>query len=198
MPGRESGGFLSANAIRDALRHTVLKSYSGSVASIAEFWVPESHERADLVIVGDRLRGYEIKSSRDTLKRLPRQASAFSRLFDYCTAVVAERHVEGVLAVLPSWWGVVCVTSQCDGPAFNDIRSAEVNLQVDASALVRVLWSREARAALTSMGYAPPERATRASMWRSLLDLADEQDLKEIVRRSVLGRQRITTLNAPL
>jgi hypothetical protein len=67
--------------------------------------VPRSHERAGMVVVGRSLDAFEIKSERDTLRRLPRQALAHERLFDRCTLVVAERHSDHAAAMLPEWWG---------------------------------------------------------------------------------------------
>jgi hypothetical protein len=56
-----------------------------------------------MVVVGRSLDAFEIKSERDTLRRLPRQALAYERLFDRCTLVLAERHSDHPAAMLPEW-----------------------------------------------------------------------------------------------
>jgi hypothetical protein len=68
--------------VRVALRGELAAHADGVQKTVEEFWVPRSHERADVVVVGGSLDGYEIKSARDGLKRLPRQAVAYGRLFD--------------------------------------------------------------------------------------------------------------------
>ena len=57
------------------------------------------------------MSAFEIKTERDTLRRLPRQATAYARLFDQCTVVVAERHVAAAMEMLPMWWGVIAVVT---------------------------------------------------------------------------------------
>lgn len=78
--------------VRGALRAHLLTNLAGAKGIVDELWVPVSHERADVAVIGRGMDGFEIKTERDTLKRLPRQMVAYGRLFDRCTAVVAERH----------------------------------------------------------------------------------------------------------
>jgi hypothetical protein len=70
-------------AVRDTLRQEV-RAKSCVSETIDEFWVPRTNERADLAAIGSRLWGFEIKTDRDTLRRLPRQVEAYNRLFDMC------------------------------------------------------------------------------------------------------------------
>lgn len=48
--------------------------------------------RADVVVLGDRFTGVEIKSAADSLKRLSSQAAGYARYFDLTQLVVAPRH----------------------------------------------------------------------------------------------------------
>jgi peptidoglycan hydrolase-like protein with peptidoglycan-binding domain len=65
-----------------------------SAEAVFEFWVPQSNGRADVAVIGTTMDGFEIKTERDSLRRLPRQADAYSRVFDHCHAVLAHRHVD--------------------------------------------------------------------------------------------------------
>jgi hypothetical protein len=60
--------------VRDALRSHVLAEVAGARDTVDEFWVPRSNERADIAVLGRWMDGFEIKTERDTLSRLPRQA----------------------------------------------------------------------------------------------------------------------------
>lgn len=58
-----------------------------------EFRISGSSVRADLAILTDKFIGVEIKSRFDTLRRLPRQVSAYSAYFDRTIVVIAEEHL---------------------------------------------------------------------------------------------------------
>jgi hypothetical protein len=51
--------------------------------------------RVDIALIGDHLHRFEIKSERDSLRRLPAQVEVYSRVFDYVTLVVDTRHLDG-------------------------------------------------------------------------------------------------------
>jgi hypothetical protein len=158
--------------------------------ALFEFWVPLSNERADLVVVGNTMNGYEIKTERDTLRRLPRQAAAFSRVFESCSIVTAERHLDAAVDLVPEWWGAITYANHDPPLVFREVRPGTPNGSLDPETLVRLLWREEVRAALISLGSEPDPRASRLSMWHHLLDLIDIGDLCEIVRGAILGRDR--------
>lgn len=173
--------------IRDALRELVLAQTLGARGTVDEFWVPLSHERADIAVIGRRMDGFEIKTERDTLQRLPRQASAYGRLFDRCTVVVAQKHSDQAAEILPHWWGITTV--QVNGSVtFTPVRAPRRNPAVDPETLVRLLWRDEAMVALRNLGVEPNARATRGSLWRELLHTTTLTQLRASVRRAIVGR----------
>jgi hypothetical protein len=174
--------------VRESLRAEVLARVSSRAEALYEFWVPRSNERADVAVVGTAMLGFEIKTDRDTLKRLPRQVEAYSRVFDRCTLVVAERHLSAGLAIVPDWWGVVIIRSDLTPLSFCLVRSARPNRSVDPETLVRLLWRQEVRSILSEFGAEPDPRSSRASMWQQLLGLVDLDGLKDAVRKALLGR----------
>jgi hypothetical protein len=177
--------------VRHQLRNEVLASTSTRSEAVYEFWVPRSNERADVVVIGAHMSGFEIKTERDTLKRLPRQAAAYGRLFDRCTVVLAQRHVAAAMAMVPEWWGVIAIVTDDRPPSFRSVRSATPNDDVDPETLVRLLWREEVRAVLSALGDEPDPRASRSSMWHHLLGLVDLDRLKELVRSALLDRDPI-------
>jgi hypothetical protein len=122
--------------VREALRSALSAAATDRQEVVDEFWVPCSHERADVAVIGSLMEAFEIKTDQDRLTRLPRQVAAYSRLFDRCTAVVAERHVREAMAMIPEWWGVLVITTG-GSISFEAARSADANEYVDARTLVR-------------------------------------------------------------
>ena len=109
--------------VRHSLRGALLAS-APTAETIYEFWVPQTNERADVAVIGDLLYGFEIKTERDSLKRLPRQADAYTRVFDRCHVVVAPCHLDRAAEMLPPWWGVLVIEGDL---SMTVLREAETN-----------------------------------------------------------------------
>ncbi|WP_077145468.1 sce7726 family protein [Sphingopyxis sp. KK2] len=62
----------------------------------AEFSLGSSGVRADLVVFADTVIGFEIKTARDSLRRLPSQMHAYARYFDHAVAIVAPSHLKNL------------------------------------------------------------------------------------------------------
>lgn len=175
--------------VRDALRSHALGAVPGAQGAVDEFWVPRSNERADIAVIGRRMDGFEIKTERDTLARLPRQALAYGRLFDRCTAVVAERHRERSEELLPEWWGLTTVRVN-GSVTFAVVRRPRSNPAVDPEILVRLLWRDEAMSALVELGQSPDRRAPRRALWTDLLRATSLTQLRSAVRSALLSRDQ--------
>lgn len=173
--------------VRAALRQRVLAETAGARDAVDEFWVPRSHERADLAVIGRWMDGFEIKTERDTLRRLPRQAEAYARLFDRCSVVVAEKHSKGAADILPDWWGITTVHVN-GSVSFNVVRKPSTNVGVDSEIIVRLLWREEVHLALIKLGIEADQRAPRQTLWRTLLASTTLAELRQIVRRALVTR----------
>jgi hypothetical protein len=191
--------------VREALRQRVFSAIGGACDAVDEFWVPRSYERADLAVIGRSMDGFEIKTERDTLRRLPRQVEAYGRLFDRCSVVVAEKHCDSAAGMLPEWWGITSIHVN-GGVRFIEVRKPRRNSGVDPEILVRLLWKEEVIVALVKLGAAPDERASRGALWRDLLEAASLSQLRAAVRRALLSRdpsrarivtRRFTVASAP-
>lgn len=177
----------SEKVIREQLFALAEEAAGSTCAFIEEFWVPGSNERVDLSAVGKELWAFEIKSPRDSLKRLPRQIEAFSRLFDRCTAVLATKHLDGGTQLLPPWWGVIDAGHEV-GDTLVWRRPPAPNPEVDLSLLVRLLWRDEAANALAKLGIAAPDHLGRQALWRLLLNKAEPSRLRQCVRLTLRMR----------
>jgi hypothetical protein len=79
-----------------------IRKAGGSRAAIvtAEFKLGRSGVRADLALLADEeLIGIEIKTERDTLRRLPTQMVGYAKYFDHVVLVIAPCHLEGLSGV---------------------------------------------------------------------------------------------------
>jgi hypothetical protein len=79
----------------------------------SEYGFDNSTRRADLALLGQgRFIGVEIKSERDTLKRLSGQLDAYLQTFDEVILVVAERHLTAALKICPDAVSIYLISSQ--------------------------------------------------------------------------------------
>lgn len=84
------------------------RSYNKQPSKIfEEFGVRHGTVRIDLAIINGVMHGYEIKSDRDTLSRLPEQMNKYNAVFDKITLVVGKRHLYNAINIVPDWWGIV-------------------------------------------------------------------------------------------
>lgn len=70
---------------------------------INELPVANWSRRADLAVANGKLQAFEIKSDRDSLRRLDAQISLFSTRFDKVTVVTTSRFIEAAKERLPSY-----------------------------------------------------------------------------------------------
>jgi hypothetical protein len=173
--------------VRQALRLTAMASTKSAREAVEEFWLPVSGRRADLVVLGRYMDGFEIKTERDTLRRLPAQAAAYEQLFDRCSAVVAARHLAPVEALLPDWWGLSTISVNGE-VSFTSHRRPRVNGRVDPELLVRLLWKEEALAALRGITGEAPPKMSRTAVWASLLDNSSPTQIRRLVRQALIRR----------
>jgi hypothetical protein len=146
--------------------------------------------RVDVAVVNGYLAGFELKSERDTLRRLPTQVDVYSRVLDLATLVVADKHHAHAAAMLPDWWGVTVATSTPDGVALEVERGAEPNEAVDPHSLVRLLWHDETLAELELRDLAAGVRSKpRAHAWRRLADELSIEELRSVVRARLKARR---------
>lgn len=63
----------------------------------AEFTLGKSGVRADLAVFSDETIGFEIKTAKDTLRRLPSQMRAYAQYFNEVVAIVAPCHLPNLV-----------------------------------------------------------------------------------------------------
>src|SRR5258708_8210067 len=175
--------------IRRALRKTILlHENEPDTLIVEELGLCQGIARVDMAVGNGSVHGYEIKSERDTLTRLPAQTDVYNRALDFVTIVAAQIHADKISSIIPTWWGIWIAVQESDGVKFQKKREPRENPSIDPFALAQLLWREEALQALAERDLATGMRGkTRDKLWRRLADLEVEV-LGNIVRQRLKQR----------
>ena len=140
--------------IRKALFAGALKEHRDEPDTriVEELGLNHGEARIDVAVVNGVIHGFEIKSQKDTLDRLPLQLPIYSSSLDYVTLVVHESHVRKACEIIPKWWGVQVVKGSAENVTFHKRRSSKPNPSIDLVCLLRLLWRNEAYQILVESG----------------------------------------------
>ncbi len=177
--------------IRMALHTRLAMREAGKsdVRIVDEMAVMSGECRVDVAVINGRLEGFEIKSERDSLARLPRQAAAYGLVFDRMTVLCAERHLEHITSTVPTWWGIEIASQGDDEIRLRRVRSAKANRNIEPKAIAQLLWHAEALEALEALGIAKGVRSKpRDVLWTALAESMTTRDLRRLVRERLRAR----------
>jgi hypothetical protein len=193
-------GLLSLQGMRDVdirrvLRQQLNRSFKADDATmiIEELGLCRGSVRVDIAVVNGALKGYEIKSEKDTLTRLAAQAATYNRIFETMTVVVAERHLRATETLIPDWWGIQVATyHDSSSPITIDhIRDESPNPGVDPDLLVQLLWRDEVLDLLHQLNASKSlRRKPRLVLWEVLARTAPLPQLQDMVRSCLKSRPR--------
>jgi len=131
---------------------------------VQEMGVWSGSVRIDVAVINGELTGFEIKSDRDTLDRLPVQADLYSRVFDRVHLVVGERYAAKARRLLPDWWGITVARARADSLALFEDREAGRNPDPEPYLVAQLMWRAEALALLDRYGLAKGFRSKTAEV----------------------------------
>lgn len=190
----EGNGALSDADVRPALRAHLRASYlhDPSTVVVEELGLCRGQVRVDLAVVNGILHGYEIKSDRDSLRRLRGQVDFYGRVLDRATLVVGARHQYEVLDLIPEWWGVLLAQPERRGFGFKTVRRGQRNPARDARALVELLWLDDALALLEERDAARGVRGKpRRIVWDRVCEHFKVEEIAAAVRTHLKARAAI-------
>jgi len=189
--GMMKSPLMNDTQLRIATRQVLFVHHMGDAETVIfdELGVQHGLARIDLAVVNGELHGFELKSDRDTLARLPEQAESYGRVFDRVTLVLEERHVRGAVDLVPDWWGVRVACQESDKLRFWDLKHALRNPSPDPAAIVALLWREEALHFLEELGIAGGMRSKcRAEIYSRLATKIDIDVLCNRVRTCLRKR----------
>lgn len=177
------------------IRHALLEGLAAAHADDPntrvwpEFSLCLGEARVDVGVVNGALAGFEIKSARDRLTRLPRQREVYVRCLDYITIVAEPRWADGIEDHVPDWWGVTVATSVAGRVVLEEHRPALRNEDVDPLSVAQLLWRDEAAAIVESRGIrTSTSRLTRWDLWDLLVENISLGELGQLVRDHLRAR----------
>ncbi|WP_370644872.1 sce7726 family protein [Microvirga sp. ACRRW] len=180
--------------VRRAVRQLLAERHADDDAVVVEeLRAARGSARMDLAVVNGRLSGVEIKSDRDRLGRLKRQADLFSLAADRMTLVVGRVHHAAAVAMVPDWWGIMLATAGENGNVrLKTVRPGRLNRATDSGALVRLLEREELVALLEWHGLDRGFRtAPYAHLVEKLVSSLSRPTISDGVRRLIKARARI-------
>ena len=186
--------------IRQVLRQHIADEHADEPDTLVidELTLPLQDVRADLAAVNGMLHGYEIKSDRDTLARLPGQAEAYNRTFDTMTLVATRRHTDAARITIPSWWGIIEARGANGTIELHRRRRSRPNPSVTATAIVGLLWRGEVLDALEELNLAAGLRTkSRRILCCHLAQNISLNQLKVIVRTKLKSRENWRVAPSP-
>lgn len=178
--------------IRSALKRDLIHYHTQDkkVRIIEELGIQHGTARIDIAVINGIMHGYEIKSDKDTLQRLPEQIDVFNSVFDKMTLVVGKNHLYQAINMVPEWWGIIVAKiNDNDSVIFNTIRKEEFNMNQNSISVARLLWRDEALKILERNKeadgfYSKP----RDLIYKKLADLLDKKTLSGEVRETIFLR----------
>lgn len=159
---------------------------------IEELGLCRGRVRVDVAVVNGILHGFEIKSDRDSLRRLAGQVDVYGRVLDKATLVVGAGHVDDAVALLPAWWEVQVVHGTAERPRLTRLRAGRKNPAREARALVELLWSTDALALLDARGGARGYRGRpRRDLWDRVCEVYQVEEIATAVRAALKARSSL-------
>ena len=177
--------------IRRELRLHLAALHAAEPATVLldELGLKRRAARADVVVVNGVLHGYEIKSDRDSLRRLKRQVPIYGEVFEWVTLVAGERHANSAADLVPPWWGILSVAGSGPRVRFGVLRKGAPNPRLSPRALVELLWRDAAIALLDTKGGSRGLRSKpRREIWDRICELCSVEEISAAVRKALTAR----------
>ena len=147
--------------------------------------------RIDIAVVNGEMTGFELKSERDTLERLPTQRDLYNLVMDRVSLVVAENHRTKAIEMIPDWWGV-WIARSVEGGRVEVLqeRDALKNQMIDAETVCSFLWRDEALAILDRIGASRGVKSKpREAIYRRLAETMSLEAIQTEVRSALKVRE---------
>jgi hypothetical protein len=179
--------------LRGAVKQLLLtSSYSDpNTLIVEELGLLHGEGRIDIAVINGELHGYELKSAKDTLNRLPKQVAVYNLIFDRITLVVTPYHIAQATEIIPEWWDITLAEGDLPNEIhFRRIRMGSENTAVSPLEIVKLLWRDEALRLLEDLGAAAGLRSKpRMILYSRLVEILDLAGLRASIRSCLKSRK---------
>lgn len=157
---------------------------------IDELGLAHGKGRVDIAVLNGFVHGYEIKSSRDTIRRLDRQLALYAKCLEKVTVVSAENHLQGVMEQCPVYVGIISALRERDGTIeFVNVRPEQVNPDVEPFFMAHLLWKNEALAVARLLGFDKADsRLSRSDLYAILSSNLSVGELSKHIKVAIMRR----------
>lgn len=177
--------------VRQAFHGSVLRDANECTDTIVidELGLKNGIVRADIAVFNGKMIGYEIKTDRDTLKRLPAQVMAYNEVFDKAFIITTRKWLEPVKEIIPSWWGIYEIIDAGDSYSFKCLRNGTRNKNQSPFTIAQLLWKAEAldlAATLLQTNLKPS--FTKKKIYQAICERCTQKQLSKKVLRYLKQR----------
>lgn len=144
--------------------------------------------RVDLAALNGRFVGFEIKSARDTTRRLTDQLGWYELVFDEIVIVTAPSHLGAIRSVAPGWCGIWRADASGDEAKLTQLRRARPNPRWRPTVALRLLLLDELRALARRVDADVPRRLRHAEAVGRLAERVPPETLRVELRRTLALR----------
>jgi hypothetical protein len=181
--------------IREYLHRTYLQRYKqdGTSCVVEEMGLSAHAARIDIGVINGQLVGYEIKSDRDNLDRLPSQMQVYNQIFDLVTVICGPKHEQKLdtwLAENFAHCGLMVTQRTEWGGELRPVRPATQNPARNSYMIASLLWHSEAKQLLVELGVSKGlSKLRRWELWQRLaLEIPDVDEMGLRVRTILKAR----------
>jgi len=179
--------------IRESAHRKIFRRHHNAANTLVidELGLRHGSARADIVVVNGKLAGYEIKSERDSLRRLRSQIGMYDAVFDSITLIVSPRHRSAATRHIPRHWGIILAQRGKRGAVHFDFqRKPRSNRRIDLFSIAQLLWRTEAVQLLRLRNASNRLlRLPRATLYRHLVSTLPAEALRAAVRNCLRNRR---------
>lgn len=155
---------------------------------IDEFSSSYSSARIDISVLNGSLHGYEIKSERDTLERLPKQIEYYSKIFEYITVVTTKKYTKKINEIVPEFFGIFLIENKKGILKLKKIRSPKKNRNIDYFELAKLLWREELKEILKENKIKKVSSLTRIELTKKVAENIPNDIIKNFVLTKIKDR----------
>ncbi|MCK4240492.1 MAG: sce7726 family protein [Candidatus Atribacteria bacterium] len=177
----------SDREIRDKLLEN-LKSDKNNIKVINEL---DLHGAViDIAVIDKKyFYGYEIKSDRDTLRRLPIQMQIYGYVLDKITIVVGKSKALKVSGLIPKFWGLIVAKNELGKIVLIEIREPKLNRNININWLSKKLWRSDIVNILKAKNlYKGRSRYYRDGLLKILMENISLSELRHHIRNVLINR----------
>ncbi|MCL1047011.1 sce7726 family protein [Shewanella electrodiphila] len=179
--------------IREALHKKKLRKYHQSTSEtlvLDELGLLHGSNRIDVAVINGNIHGYEIKSSKDTLKRLNGQLKAYTAVLQKLTFVVAPNHFEELMDNIPCWSGVIIANKGSKGAiTFKTLRHPKINPEFDPFSVSHLLWKNEAQSILKAKGLSTKDvNLNRKELYALICKHLETNEIVSSIKEAFIAR----------